>query len=157
MKRFQSSLERLLRVREQAERMAQLNVSRARGELDAATKCLLASQSNAARQRDELSDRLQTNGHPWAICQASQTLHELELHVQAMMERRAGSQALLDEVLAAYHEARQQRELLERLVTRQRDEHRRQSLKAAAIDLQEWSLRPANDHALEASKVNPHA
>lgn len=157
MKRFRSSLQRLLRVKVQAERLKQLGVSRARTEVDAATSRLSIAQAGEEGQLQELTARLSNEGWSLNLTLTSDTYRAHQEQTADARERQSLSQALLEESLCEYRTARQQRVLVERVLTHHREQHRRHALKAETIEAQDWSLRqtPGLDAAL--SEEAPHA
>lgn len=142
MRRFQTPLLRLLRVRRQAERMARLEVARARSEVAAAQLRLAAAQQGAEQVSEEIELRLRRPGTTLLIQQA---VLELQLQ-QAMVERRLAehfaAEGRLNASIATYRLAQQEREKVERAVDQRRHEHHRESLRIAAVELQEWAVRP---------------
>ncbi|MCA9075332.1 MAG: hypothetical protein KDA93_09885 [Planctomycetaceae bacterium] len=157
MKRFHSPLQRLLRLREQAERMTQLSVSRARANVDASASRLAAVEDVEEGQLCELTQRLNQSEQLLILAQINDSYREQQVHVQSARAEQAMFQSLVVDAISENHTARQAREMVERMLNRQRDAHRRETLNAAAVDLQEWSLRRTAASKAEQSMEAPHA
>ncbi|MGE0375190.1 MAG: hypothetical protein AB7I48_01770 [Planctomycetaceae bacterium] len=142
MKRFHTPLLRLLRLRQQTERMMRLQVARKRGEFDAAAKRLAAAQRAVAQRTSELESRLVRPGASLLVQQALLELHAGESAVQQRFDEQSTAAEQLSTTVGAYRVAQQEREKVERAVEQRRIEHRRDSVRAAAVELQEWAVRP---------------
>jgi hypothetical protein len=131
-----------LRLRQQTEQMARLVVSQARSNLNAADARLADARTSAARREADLESRLMQPGASQIVQQAQLELGAAALIVQQhILERTVVAERLKDSV-DAYRIAQREREIVERVVLRHRDQHRRSLSRAAAIELQEWALRP---------------
>ncbi len=147
MKRFHSPLSRLSRLKSQAERLAALDVSRARTEATTAKTTRLAAEASADRHSLELTKRLEAPSSPWALVQAGHALSEQQESVRTAQKVETARVNELENALSSYNVMRQQREIVERLLDRQRDAHRRACLTAAVIDLLDNVLRvPVESH-----------
>lgn len=142
MKRFRSSLTRLLRLRRQQERLAQMQVGQARSAWNCANGRLTDAQVSRDRQAAEMEARWRRAGNLAIVLQAKLELAEAETHVERLHKARASASERLTASVHAYRMAQQERELIERAVERQRREHRRRRARAATVELQEWALRP---------------
>ncbi|MCA9027258.1 MAG: hypothetical protein KDA86_18765 [Planctomycetaceae bacterium] len=157
MKRFRSPLQRLLRVKEQAERLKQLGVARARTDVDAATSQLSIAEVAEQSHLRDLTVRLNQLGASMTVLQSAGQYRERQVQAAEALERHALFQSLFEESLCEHREARQQREMVERVLTHQQEQHRRHAMRAAIVELQERSLRRTPDPNREPSVEGPHA
>ncbi|MBX3436548.1 MAG: hypothetical protein KF861_03590 [Planctomycetaceae bacterium] len=142
MKRFHSPLSRLLRVRQQLQRMARLQVAQARAAFDTASARTAAAQRQAALQTGALESRLTQPGPPFLVQQSLFELRALESMVHHCREVEAEAAERLKTSVEAYRAAQRAAETVERAVERHRQDHRRDSARAMAVELQEWAMRP---------------
>lgn len=143
MKRFHSPLTRVLRLRQQTERMSRLQVARARSELNQAVDQLAAAQLAAERTASVLESQLLHPSSSLMIGQAQLELADAVFVVQQRLSERSDAEERLRASIEAFRIAQRDREIVEKAVARHRDEHRRSNARAGAIELQEWALRPA--------------
>ena len=141
MKRFHSPLIRVLRLRQQTERMARLRVSHARNELNSAEDNVKAAQLLAARQTAYLESRLQSPGASLMVQLSQLDLAAVTEIVRRRLVEQSAAAERLNTSVDAYRVAQREREVVEKAVARHLDEHRRSNARAAAVELQEWSLR----------------
>lgn len=154
MKRFHSPLLRVLRLRQQSERMARLKVAQARGELNAVEERVEIAKDSAAQCSAALERRLASPGVAFMIQLSQQELTAATATVHQLLDERRQAESQLKISVDAYHVAQREREVVEKAVARHRDEHRRSNARAAAVELQEWSLRPKSS-SLGANRKEP--
>ncbi len=157
MKRFRSPLMPVLRLREQTERMARLQVARLRSELDAAEACVAAARISVERQVAELGERLARPGASLVVQQANLAIQAAETVVIQLTEAHTAAAVRLKTAVDAYRVAQQERETVERAVERHRQEHRRDNARAAAVELQDWILRPKPSPIAADEEESEHA
>ncbi len=145
MKRFRSPLDQLSRVKAQTERMAELQVTHARNEAATAEAMLISTQSTVARHLAEMAARLTAPSTPWALIHAGETLQEYQLQVNTVREECTRCQSNLAAALSLYQATRQQREMVETVIDKQRHRHRRECLAAGQIEVLDRSLRQTAD------------
>ncbi len=157
MKRFHSPLTRVLRLRQQTERMVRLQVARTRSELDAADACVAAARISVERQVAELEVRLARPGASLVVQQANLAIQATEAIVLQLAEARTAAAERLKVAVDAYRVAQQERETVERAAERHRQEHRRGNARAAAVELQDWILRSKSSPIAADEEESEHA
>ena len=76
------------------------------------------------------------------IQQATLSLRDSESIAEQLSAVHAAAVEELNKTIESYHRTQQEREIVERAVERQQKEHRREQARVAAIDLQDWIMRP---------------
>lgn len=145
MKRFQSSLERLLRIRRQAERLSELSVARMRVEVDHATSQHAVARHAIDGHVAELAARREQSSQPWVLTQSAHIVDAQRNVVAVAAQRVSEAQARLVSALSDYQSARRAREAVERTLESKQQAHRQACQNSSFADLIDWSMTRRKD------------
>lgn len=138
MKRFQSRLDALKRIREQTEQLAKLEAAVRRQQAVADAQRVQEIQNNISRQQAE-GAKLASAGMIEALQATAVTTARLQVSQREANQKKVESEKKLNEAVQLVAEAQQQLEIVETKIDRERTEHRRQVFAEQENDRQERS------------------
>ncbi|QDU40249.1 Flagellar FliJ protein [Maioricimonas rarisocia] len=140
MKRFRSPFGRVLDIRQQMTRVAEMALARERAALDAAQAALRDSQAAVMRDQEQLSRTLEQSGD---ITMIRALHHQIELALSRVQQTRQTVQAAesaVQEAMQQVQRAKTDQEAVQRLVQRQQEEHRKEALRDEQLQIDEAGL-----------------
>lgn len=157
MRRFRSSFIQLLKLRQQQERLAELRLLRDR---QAARQATDAATIARQRTHDRSAEYEQQATQPCAIQLVVQARDELAALYDRLEEAdrvQHAAWASVDQTMRELLGQRQQREIVERAIDRQREQHRREAQQSELTTLQERACRTSPDDSfpVDAIRTDP--
>ncbi|MFG0332953.1 MAG: flagellar FliJ family protein [Maioricimonas sp. JB049] len=140
MKRFRSPFGRVLDIRQQMTRVAEMALARERAALESAQAALRDCQAMVMRDQEQLGRTLEQSGDITTI----RSLHrQIELGLARVQQTRQSVQSVesaVREAMQQVQRAKTEQEAVQRLVQRQQEEHRRETLRDEQLQIDEAGL-----------------
>ncbi|MEW4526330.1 MAG: flagellar export protein FliJ [Maioricimonas sp. JB045] len=140
MKRFRSPFGRVLDIRQQMTRMAEMALARERAALETAQESLRDCQARIHRDQEQLSRTLEESGDITVIRALHHQIHLGMTRVQQARKSVQVAESAVAQALQQLQQARTDQEAVQRLVERQKEEHRKEALRDEQLQIDEAGL-----------------
>lgn len=137
MKRFRSPFGRVLDIRQQMTRIAELALAREQAALDAARAALRDCQEGILRDQEQLSRTLEQSGDITLIRALQLRVEQGTARLQQARQSVQAAETAVRRARQQLQRARTEQEAVQRLVERQREEHRKETQRDEQLQIDE--------------------
>lgn len=156
MKQFQSRLQKVHDLLQQQCRMAELEFGRARGVLTAAERKVEQAIEDFHTARHEVRTALGSTRQITAVLMMQQHLDASANEIQLRKAEQVEAEQACQQAREKYQSTHSQVERIEKLIEKQRDEHRQEMLKSHQLTLDDVAMFRWNGAKTETEEVSYH-